>query len=491
MNWRATIAAGLIFIALFAFVWIESQERVAEEGEVFRHRVFGLNLYGIDTEKVSKLRIERKDEETVVLEKRGEKWYITEPIDGMADADKVDRMIKAIAELKPKTKRENVDIAGEQFGLQEPDLVATVTYNENKTATVSLGGETPAGSERYAKVSADDSLYVVSASLRTQLWKDPEGLRAKGLVEIEAEDVQQVTLDHADEHVVAVRTPDSEEHKWALTAPLDTPADEWNVKQVINNVGDLRAEGFLPEDEKEETDLGFDEPQAKVAFDIADAETITITFGNTATRELGEPPEENEIVYTRTSERSEVLLLKADALEKVQKTAFDLRDKSVVSFDREDATRIHVERSEGFSFTVASRPDGWQVEKPKSVPARQSAIDDILWNLEDLSAVEFVTEKTDPQQLREYGLAVPQTAISIELLGRDEPIKVLIGDETSDGDYYAKTSESDRVVKISEFLMGDLPESIDDLEKAEGEVDLPEPALPETELPGAPAPDDG
>ena len=471
MNWRATIAAGLIFIALLGFVWLETRQRVAGEGEVFRHRLFGLNLYGIDADNVTKLRVERHGEEPFLLEKRGEHWFITEPISAMASDDEVGRMIREIAELRPKTTREGVDLSRSDFGLEQPDITATITYDGNRTATLSLGAETPAGAERYAKVSADDNLHVVAATLRTTLWRDPETLREKRLVKIETDDVHSVTLDHGDEHVVAVRGSEGAATPWSLTAPLATAGDEWNLRQLVDNVRDLRADDFLSSDEVEDANPGFESPQATVKLDLAGGRSLTITFGNTASRDVENAEAERELVYATTSERDEILLVEAAALDRVRKTTFDLRDKSVVSFDRRDVTRIRVERTEDFSFSVGSRPDGWRVETPKSVEARQGAIDDILWNLEDLSAIEFVSEDADQRELREHGLAVPQTAITIEITGRRQPLKVLIGRQTADGNYYAMTSESNQIVKVSEFLMTDLPDSIEDLEK--GEMDLP------------------
>ena len=177
MNWRATLATGLVFIALLAFVWVESRNRVAEEGEVFRHGVLGLDLYGIDVEQVTSLRIERAGQEVVVLTKRDDGWFITEPFEGMANAEEVRRMVETIAQLRPSATREGVDLDSEQFGLAEPDLVATLTYAGNRTAQLSLGGETPAGAERYAKISGNNNLYVVPATVRTTLWKDPREMR--------------------------------------------------------------------------------------------------------------------------------------------------------------------------------------------------------------------------------------------------------------------------------------------------------------------------
>lgn len=468
MRWRNTIAAGLLFVALLAWVMTNERRRVPEKEEVF----------GIDAAEVTALTIQRKGEEPITLEKRGEDWFITQPFTGLAANEEVERLVKAIAELVPRGTRAGVNLQSPDFGLTDAELVATLTY-AGKQATIHIGAETPLGNERYARVSGarrrggDDLLYVVPASLRATLWKDPQQLREKKVARFEADDVTQVILDHGETHVVAVRqaaaTEPSETAKWALTAPLQTAADEWSVKQVINNVRDLRAEGFLDEP-KSDAELGLDRPQAVVTLKLADGRTLTITLGKIAEVEVGDPPTTKKIIYARTSERDEVLLLPADALDKVRKTAFDLRDKSVLRLTRDDVTRVVVERRQGLSFTVARRPDGWFMEKPKAFAAQQSKIDDLLWDLEDLTAVRFVTEKADQAQLRKYGLAVPQVAITIHLKS-GEPVRVLIGNQTEDRNYYAKVGDSDQVVVISQFLYNDLPTKLEELKKTEPDID--------------------
>ncbi len=464
MRWRSTIAAALVFAALLAWVLTQEKHRVPEKEEVF----------GIDPALAQSLRIDRADEPTIVLEKQGDGWVITEPFRGLADPDEVDRLIKAVAELKPTSSRENIDLNSEDFGLTDAALTATLTTTDGRQVQVIVGDETPLGSERYARVSGarrrggDDKLYVVSAMLRTTLWKKPEQLRDKKVARFESDDVVGVDLSHGDQEIVLARATGEEDVKWRMTAPLQVVADEWSSKSLVDALRDLRAQDFLTE-EKTDAELGLDEPQARVTLTMADGSTLTVSFGKTAELEIGDPPSSTNIVYTRTSQRDEVLLVKADVLDKVRKSAFDLRDKSVLRFDRADVQRIVVQRSKGLSFTVARRPEGWRVEKPRSFDARQSVIDDILWDLEDLSAVKFVTESADRAKLRECGLAVPQTAITIHL--RDaEPVEVLIGDETDEGNYYCKTSESSQIVEISQFLMGDLPEDIEALKKSDTAV---------------------
>ncbi|MGC9317551.1 MAG: DUF4340 domain-containing protein [Armatimonadota bacterium] len=460
MRWRSTIAAGLVFVALLAWVMTQERGRVPEEKEVF----------GLDIKDVTSLRVERKDHEPIVIERRDDRWFITSPIEALADEDDAKRMIEAVTQLKPQSSRTGIDLADEQYGLGEPDLVAEVTYGGGRTARVEVGEETAMGSSRYARIGGDpvaetDTLYIVGATLRTTLWKDATEIREKQVVLLEPEDVQRVELAHGEEQIVLARAEPEAHVKWWMRKPLQVAADEFNVKQLVRSLGDMRAEDFL--EAEAEVDPGFDKPQARLGLRLKEGRDLTVTFGKTDTREVGDDGEEKKIVYVRTSARPETMMVEADQLEKVQKTPLDLRDRTIVRFERDDVQRIRVERTKGLTFTVARRPDGWRVEKPRSVDARKTTVDDILWNLESLNAEAFIKEKASPSELREYGLAVPQAAISIFLRDRSEPIKVLIGDQVEGGNYYCTTSESDQVVEISQFIMDDLPASMEDLEKQE------------------------
>ena len=75
---------------------------------------------------------------------------------------------------------------------------------------------------------------------------------------------------------------------------------------------------------------------------------------------------------------------------------------------------------------------------------------------------------------------MPATAITVYLRGGKEPLKILIGSQTNEGDYYCMTSRSQQVVTISDFLTKDLPESIEDLKKSATDM-TPEASFPTEE----------
>ena len=154
MRWRNTIAAGLLFVALLAWVMTNERRRVPEKEEVF----------GIDAAEVTALTIQRKGEEPITLEKRGEDWFITQPFTGLAANEEVERLVKAIAELVPRGTRAGVNLQSPDFGLRcgvgghsPTPQAGHHSYRRRDTA----------GNERYARVSGarrrggDDLLYVV------------------------------------------------------------------------------------------------------------------------------------------------------------------------------------------------------------------------------------------------------------------------------------------------------------------------------------------
>jgi hypothetical protein len=69
----------------------------------------------------------------------------------------------------------------------------------------------------------------------------------------------------------------------------------------------------------------------------------------------------------------------------------------------------------------------------------------------------------DPQDLKQYGLAVPQMIIEVGAITRDTPLKLKFGFERDDGSYYCQTSESPQVVAVGGMLLGDLPEELGDI----------------------------
>ncbi len=456
MRYRYTIAAALIFVALLAWVLTQERGRVPEKGEVFK----------LDVKRVTRLEIHPKDGKVITLEKRGDQWWITSPFEGWADKDEVERMARTICELKPD-HRPDEDPNKKEFGLQQPEMVVKMWYDGGKKKVeLAIGAETPVGSQRFAKIEGKKGLYLVSSYVKTDLDKKPEDLRDKKLAHYDQDDIQTVELqtEHGKFKFVARQT--GEKREWYLEEPIKTKADHWTVDTIVTRPKEVEARDFeaVPKDLSK---LGLDKPKVKLVLHAKDGKSYTILLGKKEKRlvkkQWGEGKEEQEIVYAMLQGRPEVLLVEANFLDDLDKDLMALRDKHVVEFDRDKVKAIRVQRKKGLSFVLAKRGDQWYLDSPQAGKAKQTKVDDILWDLEDLETTEFIEK---PEDLKQYGLAVPDTVVTLEMTDGDT-IKISFGYKTKDGRYYCKTNKSDTVYVVSDLLLSALPEKIDDIKASE------------------------
>ncbi|MGE5532451.1 MAG: DUF4340 domain-containing protein, partial [Bacteroidota bacterium] len=257
--------------------------------------------------------------------------------------------------------------------------------------------------------------------------------------------------------------------QWMLTKPYEAKADEWNAQQLAEKLSGLKADGFAPEPAPAGTNYGFDKPVLKATVTTKDNKQYVITLGaKTAapptTPAPGAPPS-SEAVYAQLEGRPEVLLLPGSTLMDLKKTDMELRDKRIVNLKKENVRELKVERKDGLAFTVRRLPDGWQLVAPEAGRAKATKVDDLLWDLTELEAQEFLGQQSD---LKPYGLALPDTIITATVNGEKNPVKIYIGYKKADGLYYAKT-DRDQVYVISEMMLLDLPKAIGDLKEAPGE----------------------
>jgi hypothetical protein len=261
-----------------------------------------------------------------------------------------------------------------------------------------------------------------------------------------------------------------------LTQPYQAKADEWTAKQIGDKLAEMKADGFAPEQPVAGKSYGFDKPMLKATVTTADGKQSIITFGAKAQESVldttqtpgmpagAAPPPTSTmkgIVYAQVQGRPEVLLIADTNMNDLQKSDFDLRDKRIANLKREDVVSVKVERKQDLSFTVnRSGPDSWGISAPAPGKANKQKVDDLVWDLSELEAKEFLGEQQD---MKPYGLALADTIITVTVRGQSQPVKIYLGYKKADGIYYARTSDSNQVYTVGEMLLLDLPKRMEDL----------------------------
>ena len=198
----------------------------------------------------------------------------------------------------------------------------------------------------------------------------------------------------------------------------------------------------------------------KLSLKLKDGKTVTIYLGARVRKAVprdnapGTPSgpagnEERDLVYAMVDGRPEVMLLDATFFADLNKDLMQLRDKHIVLVDRTKIRSLSVQRKTGLSFSLAKRTDMWFMDTPQPAKAKQTKVEDILWNLEDLETGDFLEK---PADLKQYGLAVPEAVVSIGLAD-GKTIKLIFGFKNKNGRYYLKRDDQDTVYTVSDLLL--------------------------------------
>jgi len=418
-----SIAAALVFAALLIYVFTAERGRVPDKDEVF----------GLNVEQTTSLQVTAADLD-LQLQKRDDTWYVEKPFKGLADQDEAENCVKAVAELKPAGTRSGIDLDDEKFGLKDPRVTAVLSYGKGRQIKLLIGNKTPVGSEYYAKIEGRKDLYILASSVYSTLNPAPDKLREKQLAKIDSDKARALSLAYGDTKLRVENRRQDDKDEWFITSPINARADEFQTEQVITKLAGLEAKDFVGEPGKN-VNYGFDKPSLEVEVTDAEGEKTAITIG------------------AKSDRRDEYEL---------RKRPLDLRDKSIVKLDKQKLSYVRVQSKKRLSFAIKRLPDGWHLDRPVKAKADAAKVDDILWDLVQLEARDYIEEQ--PQDLKQYGLAIPSDIIEVHSLDSEDVLKIKIGYAYGEDAHYCQTSESDQVYAISDMLLLDLPNKLEDIE---------------------------
>jgi len=456
MKGRTTLLLAVIFVGLLVYVF------KFQRGEPRKER----QIFGFSTEQVAKLELKyTDDEDTILLEKKGETWQILKPLRAKGNTEDVESIVSDFAGLESASTFEAGEaerLTSDLTGLDKPEFIAQAWDDRGRLlAKLALGNEAPVGSDVYAMV--DDDYYITVASYSTtSLKKKADDLRDKSVLEIaEDDDVDAIEIQYA-AHSVRIQRVDDEH--WRLTKPMETDGDEWNCKDLLRAIKGLEAEEFVKKDEsKTLADYGLDKPQltATVTLKEGDNREQIVKLGSAVEDEIGR-------IYAAAEGRDEIFEVKDSILEDLRKEANDLRESELLDLMNSEVERLEIVNA-GQEFSARRLDAGsWELEKPRKAPCDQTKIDDILWNATGLRADEFVAEK--PESLAEWGLDKPQAKLT--LTAESGTFEILLGDQKDDK-VYAKRADQPNVVLVSDLLLKDLPRKVDDIIEQDETVEAP------------------
>lgn len=132
----------------------------------------------------------------------------------------------------------------------------------------------------------------------------------------------------------------------------------------------------------------------------------------------------------------------------------------ILSLNDSDVNRVELKKKDG-AYLVLQKQDGkWQITSPQQLRADDSAVSGMISSLSSLSSDRLVEDKAD--NVAQFGLSSP--ALEVDVSGKNDTHKLLIGDDTpTGGGSYAKLESDPRIFTIASYTKSNIDKSVNDL----------------------------
>jgi hypothetical protein len=283
-------------------------------------------------------------------------------------------------------------------------------------------------------------IYFVDAE------RDPAALDAKpkAFVELSADDIEEMHIRSDSSEMSRVRRMGD---NWQLLEPSVADADAGVVSTVTSNLASLEVQRVVDEQPADLSQYGLDPARIDVAFRLTDQQDFEHLL-------VGEQTPTGGDLFARRPDETRVFLISSFLDSIFNKTAFDLRDKAVLKFERNSADGVElVGNSTHLQFAKTGAT--WRIVEPIGARADYAAVEGLITRLSSTHMQRIVA--SDTSDLGGYGLDGPVMTATV-VVGNSSA-SLLIGDE-GEGGRFARDAGRPEVFAVEESLLTDLSKGV-------------------------------
>lgn len=270
--------------------------------------------------------------------------------------------------------------------------------------------------------------------------------KAKVFENLDSSTIEELRIKTSDQETLLRKDGTS----WRVVSPIETGADENTISSVTSALGTLEVQRIVDEQPGDTAQFGLAPPAAEVTFRAK---------GDAAPRvlQIGEKTATGGDLYARLASASRVFLLPGYLDTTFLKTTFDLRDKSVLKFDRDKVTGIEVTSAQG-PLSLMKEGDSWALKAPVATRADFGAVEGLIGRVGSAQMKTIVADA--PADLALYGLDKPTTQVSV--LAGSARSTLIFGAKSPDGFFYGKDASRPLVFTVDTVITDDLSKGADE-----------------------------
>jgi hypothetical protein len=237
---------------------------------------------------------------------------------------------------------------------------------------------------------------------------------------------------------------------WDITTPVNAPAETGTVDEMLDTLSGLMFERDLGP-QSDLVPFGLEPPGIEIE--------VSGGQGSLGSISLGGPTVDGSKSYVKTSASDSVFAVKKSVRDSLDKSLFELRDKTLFEFSPSDVQAIAVAGERKLlSFEIPGE-DGWKLTFPEKHRADSGMVVRLIDAVKSARVRKFVEEEA--ADVEKYGLGPTATRVEFRLVER---IAVLylgaVGDDDSET-IFARVDDGRRIVEIDSGILSKLSPDVD------------------------------
>ena len=439
MNFKTTLIIFAVFILLgggYLLFWKSEPDEAAQTEQPKISEA-----YGLEKDKIQRVRLSFRDEsyQPLAMTKTADSmWQLTQPVKADADETKISEMLRNLLDKRVRRTMEVTDLA--QYGLDQPNIqIELWTTRESPDRTFLIGNKGVSYSV-YTREKSESHIFLIESSALDDFTKSSSDLRHRAVLKFSPDEVSGFSLQVSGQSEIRCRKRD--ESGWEMIEPVAAKADAKEIESMLSALDTLKVAVFEADGNVHPVQYGLDKPRIEVRLSSVDNKAQDLLVG----ADVGTTGR----VYVRRADLDSVYAVNKEIYVELHKTVFDLHDKRVIDFQRTATTRFAIERRGEAKIACEKNADGeWKIKAPVQLKADTSAVDDLLFGVDALKAVEFVSDP--PKSLQPYGLDAP--SIQVSFMVRDVEAAVLLVGKTKGNNVYVKSQSTETVALVKKDFL--------------------------------------
>jgi hypothetical protein len=300
-------------------------------------------------------------------------------------------------------------------------------------------------------------LVVVLAGLGAYIYfvesKKPQATEATlgpKVFSVKAEAIDEITVRSANGDRTTLKKTNG---TWQITEPVAAPADEAEVSGIVTNIATLDSVRTIEENPGHLEQFGLAEPRVEIGFRTAGSKQPQRLLIGDKTATLGD-------LYARLPNEKKVFLISGSFDSAFNRSTFDLRQKTVLAFERDKVDRVTVQ-SPGATIELSRVGGEWKLGKPYQAPADYGTVEGLIGRVQT-AQMKAITAQ-EGADLKPYGLDRPDASITFGL--GSSQATLLLGGKADASTVYAKDGARPMVFTVDSTLLDDVKKPADQLRR--------------------------